>query len=392
MRLISFISSSTRRFLKDESGNVLMLFGLSVLFLIGIGGAATDLGRQQLTSVRLQQAADAAAISAGSLSHPNNQPMNDEETTRVANRYFALNYPDINGSTPTASVAIDHGARTITVNSSREQFATAFVNNLGADHLSAQEDSTVASFEGESTSYDILLSMDVSYSMVCGTTELTSPTCNDRLLNDQSANGFPNDGPRLQALRETARIMSESVLSQPNNRMAANSWDHMLRGTQAFTDNASVITDLVWSYRMVDGNGQTDVCRLTDSRLGMRQALDMYPQFRDGVVKAVVLLTDGRNRGIKPNTACEGENMPQWNDETVALCRELKARGVLVYTVAFGRDVLESQDVHNFLSQCASGVAGSNTGQFFFVAPDEDALRSTFESIVASARKFRIIR
>jgi Flp pilus assembly protein TadG len=72
MKLMNYISMrlfgakcGTRSFLKDESGQTLVLTGLSMSMLMGFMGLAIDVGQVHWKQRQLQTAADAAAIAAG---------------------------------------------------------------------------------------------------------------------------------------------------------------------------------------------------------------------------------------------------------------------------------------------------------------------------------------
>ena len=86
-------------------------------------------------------------------------------------------------------------------------------------------------------------------------------------------------------------------------------------------------------------------------------------------MKAVVLMTDG-----------EYNTQYSVNDSKVqalALCANMKAAGVTVYTVGFGFDPGSGSDdvTRNTLTQCASG-----SGYYYFPF-DADALKQTFVQI-----------
>jgi len=52
------------RFLKDESGQALVLVALSLVVILGFAGLAIDVGQLRFAQLRLQTAADAAALAA----------------------------------------------------------------------------------------------------------------------------------------------------------------------------------------------------------------------------------------------------------------------------------------------------------------------------------------
>jgi Flp pilus assembly protein TadG len=152
-------SHSLRLFHRDTGGNVLILAGLGILFLVGIGGAGYDLGRQQLVRQKIQQATDAAALAAASMDF--GTPDNVRQNTAQA--FFSLNYPQnylgVARPTPTASIA----GETITV-SAGTTVPTSFVGNFGVSTIAAAGRSRVQ-FKRLQTVIDVILVMDNSGSM-----------------------------------------------------------------------------------------------------------------------------------------------------------------------------------------------------------------------------------
>jgi hypothetical protein len=125
-------------------------------------------------------------------------------------------------------------------------------------------------------------------------------------------------------------------------------------------------------------------------------------------VRAIVLLTDGKNTQLgrlsynpRTNTfsdgnGCNGVDMCRpANEKTLSVCDAAKNTGYLIYTVAFGNDVAgttaDALEAQNFLSKCASGVAGSNRNEYFFVAPNAATLQQVFAVILQQVQKVRIV-
>lgn len=74
------------RFRRDDRGNVAMIFGLTLLPLMGLAGASVDYGRASQLRTKMSIAADAAvlaAVKANGKTHP--------ERTAIANATFAAN-------------------------------------------------------------------------------------------------------------------------------------------------------------------------------------------------------------------------------------------------------------------------------------------------------------
>ncbi len=73
-------------FSRDDRGAVSVLFGFSVVAVVGFLGLATDAGRGYIAKARLGQAVDAAALAGGKAI---NQPYRDAEIQK----YFRANFP-----------------------------------------------------------------------------------------------------------------------------------------------------------------------------------------------------------------------------------------------------------------------------------------------------------
>ncbi len=394
--------TSVHRFLKDRSGNILMLTGLSFLFLVGIGGAAYDLGKQQLVQQRMQQSADAAALSAADL------PTNTDEATRrqVANAFFSLNFPDgyLGTTRPTPSITITNATVTVVANSS---VRTSFVSNFNVPSIAANAKSVVQ-IKQNFNQIDLVLVMDNSGSMATqdvGATQalngdlpsmLTactaiwsnpvqiaeygydySPFCVYPYAYDYLDWGFvgPN---RLNALRYTADAAASQLLNAAgsNHRVALVTWVNILVGFSDFTNNyASVRSNLM---RMIAAGG-------TKSTTGLQKALDLSANFRPDAVHAIILLTDGENNNPATDTPA-----------SLAVCDALKAKPrTIIYTIAFGT-VVSDAGVRQFLSDCATGPNGSaepkpNENLYFYRAPDAAELSKAFAQIIGNLQRVRII-
>jgi Mg-chelatase subunit ChlD len=379
-----------------------MLTGLSFLFLVGIGGAAYDLGKQQLVQQRMQQAADAAALSAAAL------PTNTDEGRRrqVANAFFSLNFPDgyLGTTRPTPTITITNATVTVTADAG---VRTSFVSNFNIPSIAANAKSVVQ-IKQNFNQIDLVLVMDNSGSMAAqdvGATQVLdgdlpsmlaaciriwsdpvqiatfaydySPYCVYPYAYDYLDWGFvgPN---RLNALRFTADAAASLLLNAAgsNHRVAVVTWVNILIGFSDFsTDYASVRSELM---RMIAAGG-------TNSTTGLQKALDLSANFRTNAVHAIILLTDGENNNPATDTPA-----------SLAACNALKAQPrTIIYTIAFGT-VVNDAPVRQFLSDCATGPNGSaepkpNENLYFYRAPDAAELSKVFQQIIGSLQRVRII-
>ncbi|MFN7451526.1 MAG: vWA domain-containing protein [Alphaproteobacteria bacterium] len=331
--------STLSHMLRERCGSVLILVGLGILVLVGLAGAGIDLGRQQIVSNKLQSACDAAAIAAGSA------PAGQEIET--ARRYFNLNFPDgyLGVTRPTPTVTF--GANGASVRASAP-VPTLFIRLLGVTTTTAvgrtgtESDSTT-----NTQKFDVILVMDNSGSM--------------------AANDAGGGQTRVGALIVAAKTLVSSLLD-PNvagSRVAGITWDHAVIDTIGFQNTNGPMQSFL------DGmtpRGQTN------SAVGMTAAQSMVSGFNTDAVKAVVLLTDGVN---SPNATSVNAN-------TIIICDNLQAQGVVVYTIALGPVATQFPDVATFLTACAS-----DPGKFYN-APDATALQNVFDAILTSVKKLRI--
>ncbi|MCB1428037.1 MAG: hypothetical protein KDJ66_02775 [Nitratireductor sp.] len=91
-------------FLADKRGNFAIIFGLSLVPLMGLAGAALDYSRILKAENRLQSAADAAALAAAS----GGSDVNDMR--RIAASFVESNAPDL---APTAETTVSGNTLTV---------------------------------------------------------------------------------------------------------------------------------------------------------------------------------------------------------------------------------------------------------------------------------------
>lgn len=379
-----------RLFHRDESGNVLLLTGLAFLFLVGIGGAGYDLGKQQLVRQKLQQAADAAALAGAGREYGTA----DAARADTANAFYALNYPssylDIGRPLPTINVIPDVNVLV----QAQANVPTSFVHTFNVNTLPSKGRS-LAQIATSQNKLDVILVMDNSGSM--GSTDIgvapilagnvASMTALCVLKYPLFAVWCPGwaaaDAPaasRMNALRHVADRMASQLLN-PNpldHRIATVLWDDALITSSPFQNAyGPVRTELL---RMMSLGG-------TNSTFGMNQAVVIGSGgFRADAVHAVILLTDGAN------------NSPAvQNPATVAVCNSLKAMPrTLVFSIVFG-STSTNPTVRQFLSDCATGPNGvgdpkPNENLYFYSAANAAALNTAFDSIVGVLKKVRVLQ
>ncbi len=409
-----------QRLASDRSGSILMLFGLSILFLVGTAGAGYDLGHQQLVRQKIQQASDAATLAAASL------PLGTSDAARIAtaNQFFQLNYPDsfLGVERPTPTVTI--GGNSVSVTASTD-VPTSFVANFGVSTLAAHG-TTTAQFKKGYSKVDLILVMDNSASMgredVQATTDsivssiwdgyalpnciswhqkyypsltLQQDTdgCNGELAYTNDSDGTPYSklgGPsRLDSLHFNAQYAAVKLIytqGVTGNQVAAVTFNDTLVSSYDFTDDwthIAALLDSMWPEAQ------------TNSTIGLQKAMDIGTAgFRAGTLHVVILFTDGgNNNNISPGDA-------QIDASSLAICQQFKDQGTLVYTIGLGSEVTSPAHplIEPFLSNCAWGPNGPpdangiypNQNSFFFAAATADDLNKAFTNIVGQLQKLVI--
>ncbi len=439
------LRSLLKRLMADCSGGILILFGLSIIFLVGIAGAGYDLGHQQLVRQKLQQATDAAALAASSML-PNPNDPTDKERTAMAQRFFELNYPKeyFGVKRPEAKVSI--GANDVTV-AAEVPIETSFVANFGIETLPAHG-FTKAQFKKGASKIDLIIAMDSSESMGIQDVTATSLTllpsswgnvrsnCIDFFyaywfgytepksgiyvadktaatnVCDNYVKTKPDFGPsklpwsevsgasRVNAMRYAAQTAATKLLttSTVGNRIGMITWaDYDYNPPSPRPQYLATNSVLKFETSMSKINSFMSKIFLwggTDSTTGLKAAEAMSKTSPAKTIRAVILLTDGGN----------GENVApknvQRNTSSLGYCTSLKKDGVFVYTIAFGKDATNPAYplIKPFLSDCATGPNGGvksngkypNEGTYFFVAPTAKELQDTFDKIVDSLQTLKI--
>lgn len=403
------------RFWKDANGNVLMLTGLLFFILLGTGGMAIDLGRQQLVRIKLQQASDAAAL-AGALAPEG------ADRASVAMRYFTINFPSeyMGVRRPTPRVTVGSQVQV----TAEATMNTIFVRHIGTSSMSSSGNSVVGIDQSSTPqSYDMILALDNSGSMAgndVGTQYIREPDAAHKARARQSGMTKCRNSPppwgytgsycasnqdygytgatRLNAMRYSAAILIDQLLGNPQaqSQIGLVGWAHEVYGRVQLTTDRTLAMDAIdvmFSFGA------------TNSTLGLDDAQRMLTLHGNkDHVQVVVLLTDGQNtfagiplasgRDQYNCTGLAGSICVEANRQSLAKCTDLKNKNILVYTIAFGTDATSGQfagTIRNFLSSCASGTAGSNENEYFFIAPDGASLQAAFSAILESVKKVKIV-
>ena len=162
--LIRDIRRGTRKLLRDQRGNAMMLTAAAIVPIIGIVGSGIDIGRAYMAELRLQQACDAGVL-AGRRSMAAGQY--NAAAIAQANTMFRFNYPDnIYGSTNVAFSSQPLGTTDVR-GTATARLPTAIMYIFGMDEFNLSVD-CAAKLEISNT--DMMLVLDVTGSMEDNTT------------------------------------------------------------------------------------------------------------------------------------------------------------------------------------------------------------------------------
>ena len=125
--------------LRDRSGSVNIIFGLSVIPLVGLLGLGVDYGVAEVVKTKLDNAADSAAVAA----------------VATAKAYIAANPTDSNLTTDAVNAGLDRAGRAFAINAGTLPFATVPSQTAGTLQIALTRSADGATFTS-SVSYTTL--------------------------------------------------------------------------------------------------------------------------------------------------------------------------------------------------------------------------------------------
>ena len=148
-------------FYADRRGNVILMFAIMLVPLLGILGIAVDVSRGYLVKSRLGDALDSAALAAA-------QSVDDTvEFSEDVNKFFYSNYPDefLGSEVTLATPVVSADKETITLAATATVGAT-ILNVLGVNSIDVSASTEVTR---RVAGIDVAISLDMSGSMVNNT-------------------------------------------------------------------------------------------------------------------------------------------------------------------------------------------------------------------------------
>ena len=151
-----FLRAFCHRFIRNEQGSIFIFFAIGAIMLVVAGGAAIDLGLQQLVNLKKQQSADAAATSTAALVGAG--LATEAQITPVANRYYQLNLAaDNTGARDNTPPTVRLAGGFITVTAPTTNINTHFVSVTGTKTLPTKGASTVTVPGHRAADYDVVI-------------------------------------------------------------------------------------------------------------------------------------------------------------------------------------------------------------------------------------------
>jgi len=417
------------KFVKDEKGNIAILFALFLVPMLVAVGLAIDGLRALNAATTTANALDSAALAAARAMADGN--LSDDDVTDVATRYFEAN------SQGDGKVSYStHDALEVTINRETGE-VTAAINThvpttLGQvahiDKLSMRREATALAGIGE---IEIGLMLDVTTSMTWNgklralkraTTDLVEIIIPEGANADRVRVGFAPYSASVNAgrfaglvsnnesrdgcvvNREGGEIDSESApkqgaffrsIGQANSTIRR---DSRKRGYDFYTcpdaevlpltSNKALLRSTINSYgargRTAGHLGTAWAWYLVSPEWGRIWGSGAAkPYGTKDLIKAVVLMTDGEFNAAYAGSDRRPETDRESFRRTANLCDNAKSKGIVVFSVAFDLDDPNARDA---LSDCAS------TEDFFYRAENEEELRKAYRDIAIKLTNLRLSR
>lgn len=187
-RWVKHIVASLRRFRSDRCGNVLVIFALVTLPLVGAVGISVDYVKASQLRTRMQQALDAAALAGVAES-------SSSLKISKATSYFQSQITNDWGTTPTASFSVDGVGKLI--GTAQAAAKGSFVGMLGQSSIPVNV-TTAAVASGTSKVCILLVDPTQSQSLLVNSgANLNAPNCEIHVRSTASPAAIFNSGATL---------------------------------------------------------------------------------------------------------------------------------------------------------------------------------------------------
>lgn len=363
-----FSKFSAKNYKSDENGGVAIISALCLTMLVVAAGMSTDLGRSQILKFRLNQATDSAALAAASAD--NNLTV--QQRTQLAQRFYHLNAGNIDNTQEieTGDAVINFNG---TSNSNAGQVVqvrssgttqTNFIKLAGTNtvNVNALSEATV---QRDNPSLDIILSLDTTGSM----NTIDCPVFTNRgICTSREFAGLARIQQVKGAVENFTNKLFNGRIDADNYAISNVFFNTRVRDTTSWTSNYNAImrsfSTLTTNYAY--GNTNNGIA-LQEAKNIMRSRLS-----RAGTQKVVIALTDGQNTVTGADALM------------IQSCEEMKADGVILYSIAFGPVAANDPKIAKLMRTC------STDPNFTTSARSADDLTRIFEDIAKSIKTVRL--
>jgi Flp pilus assembly protein TadG len=389
------------RLLRTNDGNFTILAALMLPVLIVGGSLAIDTSNALSMKVRLQNAADSAALATTS-------QLAEEQIVESQAISYATNF--FNAQISSDTQAFDGFSATPTVTLSKtgsgkktvwkvdvavlgSQNTSAMGRFVGRDTIDVQINGTSESARDGSNPLSMMLVLDRSGSMDWSSGRTTSSTvpkyCNRWVYSyykgwtqetyQCGTRTVEVDVPKIDVLKEAVADLTAHIEeSDPTNeyaRMGAVAYNSETGSgdKQSISWKKSDVTTFANSLEATGGTNSEDAMKWGYEQITSPTEINAHYSKNGSKVPStfIVFMTDGEN----------STGSSYWNNyadsQTLSYCTKAKDKGVMIFTVAFQAPDRGKQ----LLSSCASGSG------FYYTADSADELKKAFKDIGEEAVK-----
>ena len=346
----------------DQQGNVAMMFGGIIFLLLGLLALAIDFSKAYNMRASLTDIADSAAL-AGAYVATTDKDNREAVVQNIIDFHRASE--TIENMEPSINFDDTNSELVVTL---KGQVQTSFAALFGFSKINVTGQSVTTFGQNNLAPVSMAFVLDVSGSM-----------------NRQSSSG----GSKIDALQHSVEAMFDVIEDTAPRKDILQ--------TKIRTGMTAFDIDLVAEHTIPMGFGWTtvehEVFSLkpggdTNTTPAFNLAFQMLANDThnpDNLRKFIILMTDGENDDLAENA------------NTILLCDQAKAQGILVFSIAFEAP----QEGQDLLRACASGntapVANdiaTDEQQFYFDAQNAHELEAAFRQIGEEIGRFepRIIR
>ncbi len=395
--------------LRDDRGNIAMMFGVILFITLGAAGLAIDLTRSSMVRTEIHEAADAGVLAAAR--YKSGRPdANDETLTAIARKVFDASIKNSDAlSIDAFEIISDDSADSLALELDGSMNAL-LMGVLGQGELDIGARSEVK--YGKPPLLEVALALDVTGSMnQQGKISALKNAARDlieTLFDAEDADIKIGIVPFAQYANVGSGYNAASWLNNPGPGFAGciGSRIYPFNTTDADFDSVKVpgltgaacpdpITPLssdedalITQIDKLDANGWTYIpAGLTPAW----QLLTPHEPFTQGVsftelaakegTKAIVLMTDGENTRAPDYPTHDDTSEVLANDLTKEICANIKLNKIVIYTIAYD---VSDPDIKDILEKCATSPS------HYFDAANSNELSGAFASIANSLRSISL--